>query len=81
MFFISNLSVTFSFSLFSYFFKEKKAFKNIKELAFLSYYKEFKLLLYSSCFSIIYSLILAFKSCLLRDLKLIPLKLYTFIIF
>jgi hypothetical protein len=80
MFFISNLSVTFSFSLFSYFFKEKKAFKNIKKLAFLSYYKEFKLLLYSLCFCAIYPFISAFKSHLLRDLKLVPLKLRTSII-
>jgi hypothetical protein len=71
---ISNLSVAF------FFFKEK-AFKNIKKLMFFNYYKEFKLLLYFSCFSTIYSSILAFKSYLLRDLKLMLLKLYTFIIF
>jgi hypothetical protein len=77
---ISDLSVASSSSLSSYFFKEKEAFKNIKELAFLYYYKEFKLLLYSSCFSAIYSSISAFKSHLLRDLKLVPLELYTSII-
>ena len=77
---ISNLSVISSSSPSSYFFKEREAFKDIKELAFLSYYKEFKLLLYSLYFSTIFPLILTFKSYLLRDLKLIPLELYTFII-
>ena len=77
---ISNLSVISSSSPSSYFFKEREAFKNIKELVFLSYYKEFKLLLYSLYFSTIFPLILTFKSHLLRDLKLIPLELYTFII-
>ena len=44
---ISDLSVISSSSPSSYFFKEREAFKDIEELAFLSYYKEFKLLLYS----------------------------------
>ena len=77
---ISNLSVISSSSPSSYFFKEREAFKDIKELAFLSYYKEFKLLLYSLYFSTIFPLILTFKSHLLRDLKLVSLKLYTSII-
>ena len=77
---ISNLSIASSSSPSSYFFKEKEAFKDIEELAFLSYYKEFKLLLCSSCFSAIYSSTSAFKSHLLGDLKLVPLELYTSII-
>jgi len=59
---ISDLSVISSSSPSSYFFKEREAFKNIKELVFLSYYKEFKLLLYSLYFSTIFPLILTFKS-------------------
>ena len=80
MSFISDFGITSlpSFSFIS--FKEKEAFKDIKELAFLNYYKEFKLLLYSSCFSAIFPFTLVFKSHLLGDLKLVPLKLYTFII-
>lgn len=61
-------------------FKEKEAFKSIKELAFLSYYKEFKLLLCSSCFSAIIPSISGFKSHLLGDLKLVPLELRNSII-
>jgi hypothetical protein len=61
-------------------FKEKEAFKSIKELAFLSYYKEFKLLLCSSCFSAIIPSISVFKSHLLGDLKLVPLELRNSII-
>ena len=77
---ISDLSVISSSSPSSYFFKERKAFKDIKELIFLNYYKEFKLLLCSSCFSAIFPSILTFKSHLLRDLKLVPLELRTSII-
>jgi hypothetical protein len=77
---ISDLSVVSSSSPSSYFFKEREAFKDIEELAFLSYYKEFKLLLCSLCFSAIFPSILTFKSHLLRDLKLVPLELRTSII-
>ena len=55
-------------------FEEKKAFNIIKELDFLSYYKDFKLLLCNRCFCPIFPLIKAFKSHLNKDLSLIPLK-------
>ena len=55
-------------------FKEKKAFNIIKELDFLLYYKDFKLLLCNRCFCPIFPLIKAFKSHLNKDLSLIPLK-------
>ena len=55
-------------------FQEKKAFNTIKELGFLSYYKDFKLLLCNRCFCPIFPLIKAFKSHLNKDLSLIPLK-------
>ena len=55
-------------------FQEKKAFNTIKELGFLSYYKDFKLLLYNSYFCPIFPSIKAFKSHLNKDLSLIPLK-------
>jgi len=55
-------------------FKEKDAFSTIKELGFLSYYKDFKLLLYSRCFCPIFPSLKAFKSHLNKDLSLIPLK-------
>ena len=77
---ISDLSVASCSSPSSYLFQEKEAFKDIEELVFLSYYKEFKLLLCSSCFLAIYPSISAFKSHLLRDLKLVPLELRTSII-
>ena len=77
---ISDLSIASSSSPSSYFFKEKEAFKNIEELAFLSYYKEFKLLLCSLYSSAIFPSISTFKSHLLRDLKLVPLELRTSII-
>ena len=54
-------------------FREKEAFKEIEELVFLSYYKDFKLLLCSSCFCSIFPSLTAFKSYLLQDLKLVPL--------
>ena len=55
-------------------FEEKKAFNTIKELDFLSYYKDFELLLCNYCFCPIFLLIKAFKSHLNKDLSLIPLK-------
>jgi hypothetical protein len=51
-------------------FKEKESFKEIKELVFLSYYKDFKLLLCSKCSLAIYST--AFKSHIIKHLKLFP---------
>ena len=76
----SDSSVTSLPSSSSISFEEKEAFKNIEELAFLSYYKEFKLLLCSSCFSAIFPSISAFKSHLSGDLKLVPANLRTSII-
>ncbi len=61
-------------------FREKKAFREIQELAFLSYYKDFKLLLCSSCSCSIFPFITTFKSHLLQDLKLVPLDLQKIII-
>ena len=49
-------------------FKEKDAFKEIKELGFLSYYKDFKLLLCSKCFLAINSTI--FRSHIIKHIKL-----------
>ena len=49
-------------------FREKEAFKEIKELGFLSYYKDFKLLLCSKCSIAIYSV--AFKNHLIKHIKL-----------
>ena len=46
-------------------FREKEAFKEIEELVFLSYYKDFKLLLCLSCFYSIFPTLIAFKSYLL----------------
>ena len=49
-------------------FREKETFKEIKELGFLSYYKDFKLLLYSKCsLGLISS---TFKSYLIKYIKL-----------
>ena len=51
-------------------FKKREAFKEIKELVFLSYYKDFKLIFCSTCaFALITT---AFKSHLLKHLKLFP---------
>ena len=77
---VSDLGVTSLPSLSFISFNEKEAFKDIEELAFLSYYKEFKLLFCSSCFSAIFPSTSVFKSHLLGDLKLIPLELRTSII-
>jgi len=55
-------------------FLEKEAFNIIQELGFLSYYKDFKLLLYNRCFYPIFPSLKAFKSYLNKDLSLIPLK-------
>jgi superfamily II DNA helicase RecQ len=61
--YISNI---FAYYLKTSSFKEKYAFKNIKELDFLSYYKDFKLILCSKCFIAIN---LNFISHLIKHLK------------
>ena len=53
-------------------FKEKEAFNQIKELGFLSYYKDFKLVLCSKCFLDLNST--AFKSHIIKHLLLLPKK-------
>ena len=61
-----------SFPVFTEFkeFKEKEAFKNIKELVFLSYYKDFQLVLCSKCsFALNLS---GFKSHINKHLKVFP---------
>jgi hypothetical protein len=80
MSFINNLNIISLLSLSFISFNKKEGFKDIKELTFFNYYKEFKLLFYSFCFFVIFPFISVFKSHLLRDLKLIPLKLYIFTI-
>jgi hypothetical protein len=61
-------------------FREKEAFKEIQELGFLSYYKDFKLLLCLAYSCSIFPSINTFKSHLLQDLKLVPLDLQKTII-
>ena len=55
-------------------FKEKEAFNSLKELDFLSYYKDFELLLCEQCLCPIFPSFKAFKSHLIKDLSLIPSK-------
>ena len=53
-------------------FREKEAFNKIRELGFLSYYKDFKLVLCSKCFLGLNST--AFKSHIVKYLLLLPKK-------